>query len=104
MEKLQGLIVPISFLVIFYFLVIRPQQKREKQIMEMRNSLSVGDEILTVGGIYGKIVKLKEDTITIEVGSNKTRLDMTRWAVGNVIKKKNENKKEDDKNNDKDKE
>lgn len=63
----------------------------------MRESLSNGDEIITIGGIYGKIVKVKEDILTIEVGSDKTKLDITKWAVGSVINKK-ETKKGTEKN------
>ena len=90
-QQLQGLIIPIGFLVIFYFMAIRPQKKKEQQIKEMRNSLRVGEEVITIGGIYGKIIKAKEDIITIEVGSSKTKLDMTRWSVGSVVSK-NESK------------
>ncbi|MCT4605393.1 MAG: preprotein translocase subunit YajC [Marinisporobacter sp.] len=77
----------VIFIAIFYFLIIRPQKKREKQIKEMRESLKVGDQISTIGGIFGKISKVKEDMITIEVGSDKTKLQVARWAIGNVIKK-----------------
>ncbi|CCQ93573.1 conserved hypothetical protein [[Clostridium] ultunense Esp] len=84
---LGGFIIPIAFLVIFYVFAIRPQKKREKEIREMRESLRVGDEVITIGGIYGKIVKLKDDMITIEVGANKTKIDLTKWAIGSTINK-----------------
>lgn len=84
-QQLQALILPIGFLVIFYVFAIRPQKKKEKQIKEMRSSLKVGDEIITIGGITGKVLKVKEDMITIEVGSAKTKLEMTRWSVGSVV-------------------
>ncbi|MCF6462745.1 preprotein translocase subunit YajC [Clostridium sp. Cult1] len=84
---LGGFIIPIAFLVIFYVFAIRPQKKREKEIREMRESLRVGDEIITIGGIYGKIVKLKDDMVTIEVGANKTKIDLTKWAIGSTINK-----------------
>lgn len=100
MEKLQPLIMPIALIAIMYFLMIRPQKKREKEIRDMRDSLTVGDEILTIGGIYGKIIRLKEDLVTIEVGSNKTKLDITKWAVGSVTKSKGNKKTEDKKEND----
>lgn len=86
-QQLQALILPIGFLVIFYVFAIRPQKKKEKQIKEMRSSLKVGDEIITIGGITGKVLKVKEDMITIEVGSAKTKLEMTRWSVGSVVNK-----------------
>ena len=96
--QLANLILPIGVIAIFYFLVIRPQRKREKEIQAMRESVKVGDEIVTIGGIYGKIIIVKEDMITLEVGSTKTRLDTTKWAVGSVVKEsnnKNEKQNED---------
>lgn len=84
-EQFAGLILPIGVLVVFYFLLIRPQQQRDKKIKEMRKNLKVGDEIVTIGGIYGKITKIKEDIITIEVGQDKTKLPVTKWAIGSVI-------------------
>lgn len=86
MDQLQAFILPIGLLVIFYFFAIRPQKKKEKEIKEMRSSLRVGDEVVTIGGIYGKIVKAKDDVLTLEVSSAKTKLEVTRWAVGSVIK------------------
>ncbi len=86
-----GLIVPIGFLVVFYLFAIRPQKKKENEIKAMRSSLRTGDEIITIGGIYGKILRVKDDMIIIEVGTTKTRLDITKWAVGSVVNK-NESK------------
>ena len=83
-QQIQGLIIPIGFLVIFYLFAIRPQKKKEKEIRSMRDSLKVGDEVITIGGIYGKILLVKEDKLTLEVGNTKTRLDVTKWAVGSV--------------------
>lgn len=83
--QLQALILPIGFLVIFYVFAIRPQRKKEKEIKEMRSNLRVGDDIVTIGGIKGKITVVKDDFITLEVGSTKTRLEMMKWSVGSVI-------------------
>ncbi|WP_202707303.1 preprotein translocase subunit YajC [Sporosalibacterium faouarense] len=80
-----SLIFPILLLAVFYFLVIRPQQKKNKQINEMRNSLKVGDEITTIGGIYGKVLKIKEDVVTVEVGADKFKMNITKWAIGTVV-------------------
>lgn len=84
MQQLGPLILPIGFLVVFYIFAIRPQKKKEKEVKEMRDSLKTGDSVITIGGIHGKVLKIKEDIVTIEVGSAKTKLDMTRWAVGSV--------------------
>lgn len=85
--QLQGLIIPIGFLVVFYLFAIRPQKKKENEVKAMRSSLRAGDEIITIGGIYGKILKVKEDMVILEVGTTKTRLDVTKWAVGSVVNK-----------------
>ncbi len=85
MENLQAFILPIGLLAIFYFFAIRPQRKKEKEIKEMRGSLKVGDEVVTIGGIYGKIIVVKDDVLTIESGSAKTKLELTRWSVGSIV-------------------
>ncbi|KAB3537271.1 preprotein translocase subunit YajC [Alkaliphilus pronyensis] len=90
MPQFGGLIIPLGFLAIFYFLIIRPQQKKEKKVKEMRNNIKVGDEIITIGGIYGKVIKAKEDVVTIEVGADKTKLVIARWAIGNTVSKTDE--------------
>jgi len=79
-------LMPLVLLIfIMYFLLIRPQKKREKTINQMRNSLKVGDEIITIGGICAKIIKLKDDKLTIEVGSDKTKFEIMRWAVSKTL-------------------
>lgn len=84
-EQAMGLILPIGVLVVFYFMLIRPQQQRDKKVKEMRKNLKVGDEIVTIGGIHGKITKVKEELLTIEVGADKVKLSVTKWAIGSVI-------------------
>ena len=71
----------IVIVVVFYFLLIRPEQKRKKDITKMRNELLIGDEITTIGGIVGKIVTIKDDTVTIETGSDRTKVVFMRWAI-----------------------
>ena len=84
METLISLAPLILLIVLMYFLMIRPQKKKDKQIQEMRRSLQVGDEIVTIGGICGKIVKTKDETIVIQVGADKVKFEMMRWAVSTV--------------------
>lgn len=79
-----SLLFPILLIFVFYFLLIRPQKKREKQVNEMRNNLKVGDKVITIGGICGKIVKIKDDKITIEISADKTKLEMMRWSISSV--------------------
>jgi len=73
-----------GFLAVMYFFMIRPQKKQEKQIAEMRNSLQIGDEITTTGGIIGKIISIKDETIMIETGKDKTKIRLLKSAVRNV--------------------
>lgn len=77
-----GMVV-VLFLV-FYFFAIRPQKKQEKQVNEMRNQLMVGDEITTIGGIIGKIISIKEETLMIETGHDRTKIRILKSAVRNV--------------------
>ena len=74
----------ILIFVIFYFMLIRPQRKKDKEAKKMLESLKVGDRICTIGGIYGTIVRIKDEVLTIEVGEQKTQLVFARWAVRNV--------------------
>ncbi|MGO1368061.1 MAG: preprotein translocase subunit YajC [Senegalia sp. (in: firmicutes)] len=85
MDILRAFAFPIALLAIFYFLLIRPQQKKDKKVREMRSNLQVGDHIVTIGGIVGIIRKIKEDDITIEVGADKVKFDIKKWAVGNQV-------------------
>ena len=78
---LLSLLPMILILGVMYFLLLRPQKKREKEIQNMRNSLQVGDEIVTAGGIVGRIVSLREDTLVIETGSDRSKIRIKRWAV-----------------------
>lgn len=79
---LLGMLLPIGLMVgVFYFLMYRPQKKQEKEIQAMRNNIAIGDEISTNGGLIGRVVKIKDDIITIETGSDKTRLKIFKWAV-----------------------
>ena len=74
----------ILIFVVFYFLLIRPQRKKDKETKQMLESLKVGDRICTIGGIYGTIVRIKDDVLTVEVGEQKTQLVFARWAIRNV--------------------
>ena len=83
---LQMLIL-VAFIGLMYFLLIRPQKKKEKQVNEMRNSVRVGDEIVTIGGIVGKIVKTKDESLIIEVGADKVKFEVMRWSISSVTSK-----------------
>jgi len=74
----------ILIFVIFYFMLIRPQRKKDKEAKQMLENLKVGDRICTIGGIYGTIIRIKDQVLTIEVGEAKTQMMIARWAVRNV--------------------
>ena len=74
----------ILVFVVFWFILIRPQRKKDKEAKEMLNKLKVGDRICTIGGIYGTIVRIKDDVLTVEVGEAKTQMVFARWAIRNV--------------------
>ena len=71
----------VLLFAVFYFFGIRPQKKQEKEAADMRNALTVGDEITTIGGIIGKIVSIKEETMIIETGRDHTRIRLLKSAV-----------------------
>ena len=71
----------IMIIAMFYFMLIRPENKRKKEAQNMRDSLAVGDEITTIGGITGTICAVKENTIVIESGADRVRVELTKWAV-----------------------
>ena len=78
--------VPLILLIAaMYFLLIRPQKKREREVNNMRANLHVGDEIVTIGGICGKIVKTKDESIVIQVGADKVKMEMMKWSVSKVV-------------------
>ena len=79
------LFLVISF-VVFYFFLIRPENKRKKKLTEMRNNISIGDEIVTIGGILGKVVQVTEDTITFETGEDRVRMQVTKWAISSNVR------------------
>ena len=83
-----GMISTIIMLVVmvafFYFFMIRPQRKKDKKVKEMLDALKAGDRICTIGGIYGTIVAIKDQTVVLAVGSAKTQIVMARWAVRSV--------------------
>ena len=79
----MSIIVMIGYIVIIFgaILLIRPQRKKQKEEKKMRENLQVGDEIVTIGGIYGRVISLKEDSLVIESASDHSKLTVARWAL-----------------------
>ena len=82
-----SILILILLFVVMYFLMIRPQKKREKETNAMRAGVQVGDEIVTIGGICAKVVKNNEESIVIQVGADKVKMEVMRWSVSKVVKK-----------------
>ena len=78
------LVMMIVLIAVFYFFMYRPQKKQEKESTDMRNNLKVGDEITTIGGVIGKIVSIKDETVTIETSNERNKIRILRSAVRNV--------------------
>lgn len=77
----ETIIMLVVVFAAFYFLMIRPENKRKKAITEMRNSLKIGDEITTIGGVVGTICAIKEQTVVMETGADRVRIEFTKWAI-----------------------
>ena len=85
LAEMLSMIVPLVLMfVVFYFLLIRPQRKKDKKVKNMLAALKVGDRICTIGGIYGTITSIKDDTIELSVGKDNVKLIFARWAIRNV--------------------
>ena len=74
----------VLIFVVFYFMLIRPQQKKDKQVKEMLNNLKVSDRVCTIGGIYGTITQIKDDTVTLAVGNQSMTMVIARWGIRSV--------------------
>ena len=81
MEMILMIVVMVG---IFYFFMIRPEQKKKKKLAEMRNSLTTGDTITTIGGIFGKVVNVNNEKVTFETGEDRVRIQVAKWAISTV--------------------
>ena len=80
-----SILLTVAYFVIIlgalYFLMIRPQRKKQKEEKQMRENLQVGDEIITIGGIHGRVISIKEDELVVESKSDHSKLTFSRWAL-----------------------
>ncbi len=81
---IETIIMMVAMVGIFYFMMIRPQNKKKKEEAKMRDALQVGDEILSIGGIIGRVVSIKEESILLETGNNKTTIRLLKSAIATV--------------------
>lgn len=83
--EIATMLIPLVLMfVVFYFLLIRPQRKKDKKVKDMLAALKPGDRVCTIGGIYGTITNIKDDTIELAVGKDETKLIFARWGIRNV--------------------
>ncbi|MBQ8209697.1 MAG: preprotein translocase subunit YajC [Clostridia bacterium] len=75
------ILMMVALFAIMYFMMIRPQKKKQKEEQEMRDAIQIGDEITTIGGICGRVVTVKEDSLVIETGADRNKMKITRWAI-----------------------
>ena len=86
MSNISMIVMLVIMFAVMYFLLYRPQKKQQKKDAEMRNSLEIGDEVTTIGGIVGRVIALKEDTFVLETGSDRTKIRFRRAAIQSIEK------------------
>ena len=83
----------VGALILLYFILLRPQQKREKEAQAMRENVRVGEEICTAGGIVGIVLKVEDDTVVIETGAERNKIRIKKWAIHENITQMEERQK-----------
>ena len=78
---IYSIIMIVLMIVIFYFMLIRPENKRKKEAAAMRDSLAVGDEVTTIGGVVGTVCAVKTNSVVIETGADRVRMELMKWAI-----------------------
>ena len=86
-QMIMGLLMWVVVFGVFYFLLIRPQKKKDKELKEMRENLNVGDKVTTIGGIIAHVAKVEENAVILEIGPNRTKVPFEKWAIGTVESK-----------------
>lgn len=86
-QMIMGLVMWVVVFGVFYFLLIRPQKKKDKELKEMRENLNVGDKVTTIGGIIAHVAKVEENAVILEIGPNRTKVPFEKWAIGKVESK-----------------
>lgn len=89
-SMIYSIIYMVALFAIFYFLFIRPQKKKEKQLDELRSSLEVGQMVITISGMVATVAKVEDEVVILEVGANRTKMPFKKWAIASVEEKKEE--------------
>jgi preprotein translocase subunit YajC len=87
LQNLSPLLLPVFLIVVMYLMIFLPQKKREKKTKQMLDALVEGNQVVTIGGVVGKVVNIKDDELTLETGVEKAKLKIMRWAVREVVSK-----------------
>ncbi len=96
-QQISAFLPLVLVFVFMYFFMIRPQNKQQKKIQEMRNNLKKGDRIVTVGGFHGKVVGFKENIVVIELKPDNVKVEITKVAVAEVVREAEADPKKSDK-------
>lgn len=102
-ETLSSLVMILILIAIFYFMLWRPESKKKKEAAALRESLKVGDQITTIGGVVGTICAIKEETIVMETGADRVRIEFTKWAISSKGTQADQNAPAQEKKDKKDK-
>ncbi|HBI91225.1 MAG TPA: preprotein translocase subunit YajC [Terrisporobacter glycolicus] len=86
-QMIMSIVYMVALFAIFYFLFIRPQRKKEKQLDQLRSSLEVGQMVTTIGGMLATIAKVEDEFVVLEVGPNRTKMPFKKWAIASIEKK-----------------
>ena len=78
---MTSILMIVAMIAVFYFLMIRPENKRKKEAEPMRSAVKVGDEIITIGGVVGTVVSVKDDKFVMETSADQVRVEFTKWAI-----------------------
>lgn len=87
-QLIMSVVLWIVVFAVFYFLLVRPQKKKDKELKQMRDSINVGDKVVTIGGLCATVAKVEEERVVLEVGPNRTKMPFEKWAIGTVTEKK----------------
>lgn len=85
-STIQFVISIVLLVAVFYFFMIRPERKRKKQAEELRSSISVGDDIVTIGGMMGKVVSVSDEALVFETSEDRVRIEVKKWAISRKAK------------------
>ncbi len=87
-QLIMSLVLWVVVFGVFYLLLVRPQKKKDKELKQMRDSINVGDKVVTIGGLCATVAKVEEERVVLEVGPNRTKMPFEKWAIGTVTEKK----------------